>query len=217
MKNLLTCTAIVITATAFSQSKSELEAQVSELQNNVATLETQNTSLQNSLNESKDDYAKVLKERIEQEKEIASLTHSLDSTKQRLNSGGSSFDAQLIQFNNSTAKFSVPNGKTWEITNVFSAAVGPDAFGYNDGWAVYDEVRVFIKSINGDVLTDLSTWQLGPVIYRGPNHERTHALPIILPGGTEFELLICTGSWREKNDVLQAHPTLGAYLNVIEQ
>ena len=170
------------------------------------------------MNESKDDYARVLKERIEQEKEIASLTHSLDSTKQRLNSSGSSFDTKLIQFNNSAAKFSVPKGKTWEIANVFSAAIGPEGFGYDDdGYSDFDEVRVFIKSINGDVLTDLSSRQLGPVIYRGPNHERTHALPIILPGGTEFELLICTGSWGDPNDTMQVHQTLEAYLNVIER
>lgn len=218
MKKLITLTTLLLTFTVFSQAKKELEEQVTTLKYDVASLETKNAVLQNSLSESQNKHAFVLQERITQEKEIASLTHSLDSVNQRLNSGTSPMTANLIEFKNSSANFTVPKGKTWEIVNVFSKSVGPGGVSFSaSGYSKYDEVRIFIKSINGSVLTDLSNLELGPVIYRGPNHERTQALPIIFPEGTSFELLICTGTWGEQEGNFKANGDLRAYLNIVDR
>jgi hypothetical protein len=218
MKELITLTTLLLTFTVFSQAKKDLEEQITTLKNDVASLETKNAELQNNLNDAQNKQTLVLQERITQEKEIASLTHSLDSVNQRLNSGASPMTAYLIEFKNASAKFTVPKGKTWEIVNVFSNSVGPGGFSYDaSGYVKYDEVRVLIKSINGSVLTDLSKLELGPVIYRGPNHERTQALPMIFPEGTTFELVICTGKWGDQESDFKANGDLGAYLNIVER
>jgi hypothetical protein len=218
MKNIVIFSTLLLTFTAFSQGKKELEEQVTSLKNDVASLEGKNAEFQNSLVESQNQYALVLQERIIQEKEITSLTHSFDSVNQLLNSEISSMTANLIEFKNSSANFTVPKGKTWEIVNVFSTSVGPGGVSFDvDEYPEYDEVRIFIKSINGSVLTNLTNLELGPVIYRGPNHERSHALPMIFPEGTSFELLICTGNWGVKGSDFKANGSLRAYLNILER
>lgn len=218
MKNLIALSTLFLTFTVFSQGKKELEEQVTTLKDDLASLEIQNAEIQNSLIESQNQHSLVLQERITQEKEITLLTHSFDSVNQRLNSEISSMSANLIEFNNSSANFTVPKGKTWEIVNVFSKSVGPGGISFDAyGDAKYDEVRIFIKSINGSVLTDLTNLELGPVIYRGPNHERSHALPMTFPEGTSFELLICTGKWGNKESDFKANGNLGAFLNILER
>jgi hypothetical protein len=126
--------------------------------------------------------------------------------------------AQLIDFTNATAKFTVPAGKTWYIMNIFSDCATnikpntqyPDE---ND----YEEVRVFIKNIDNNLLTDFSKNKFGPVVYRGPNHERIQPMPIVLSENSIIEFIISSGDWGKigaggikKNDVLNA------FLNYIE-
>ncbi|MFT5778333.1 MAG: hypothetical protein ACI837_001289 [Crocinitomicaceae bacterium] len=106
---------------------------------------------------------------------------------------------KLIKFTNSTAKFTVPAGSSWEIVNIFSQSIGSKGIYQDDnGYVQADVVRVFLKSINGEIMTDLATNKLGPVYFRGPNHERTQHLPLVLPEGTVFELLITSGDYMVK-------------------
>lgn len=85
--------------------------------------------------------------------------------------------AKLIEFNNSTAKFTVPEGKTWTIYNVFcerklNALAGVDK-----------SIRIKIKSINSTV------YENGPVAY----HYKTDGVmnfPIVFPEKTVFEFEI---------------------------
>lgn len=87
---------------------------------------------------------------------------------------------QLIEFSNSTAKFTVPEGKTWYINNVFSLSIAE-----NKGFYIY------LKSINGTELTNLSENQFGPIIYAAYTvWGTTITFPLIFPQNTTFELLI---------------------------
>ena len=126
--------------------------------------------------------------------------------------------AQLIEFSNATAKFTVPAGKTWYIMNIFSSVatnIKPDTKfpGFNES----EDVRVFIKNIDNYLLTDLSKNKFGPVVYRGPSHDNMQPMPIVLPENSKIEFIITSGEWDtngtggiKKNDILNA------FLNYIE-
>jgi hypothetical protein len=90
--------------------------------------------------------------------------------------------AQLIEFTNATAQFTVPAGKTWYLYNIltdFETDVKDDKGDYY----VYF-IRVFIKSLNGEVKTDLKTYKMGPQL----GGEGT-GYPIIFPENTSLELI----------------------------
>jgi hypothetical protein len=105
--------------------------------------------------------------------------------------------AQLIEFTNATAKFTVTAGKTWHINNAFSF------FGRNP---IY---WIFIKSINGTILTDYSKKVYGPILYHSdvlyPNTS------LVFPENTTFELIILVG---ERNEQVLCEKK--AYINFIE-
>ena len=91
--------------------------------------------------------------------------------------------AQLIEFTNATAKFTVPVGKTWVVNNVFS---------------YYDrniDLKVYIKSINGTILTDLTKKEYGTLLYHSRDMGFVIKFPIIFPENTSFELVIISGGW----------------------
>ena len=124
--------------------------------------------------------------------------------------------AQIIEFNNSTAKFTVPAGKTWYIINLFSDCTTNLTYD-SEGYLKADEIRIFIKSINGSIITDIANKKYGPVIYRGPMHERMQPLPIILPENSTIEFLVTSGDWQAKNkSAMTINNVLKAYLNIVE-
>jgi len=86
--------------------------------------------------------------------------------------------AQLIEFTNSTAKFTVPEGKTWTVHLAFMAYPSDDNL-----------YSIAIKSINGVILTDLSKNIIGKLIFHS-NLLANLNLPLVLPEKTVFELII---------------------------
>ena len=126
--------------------------------------------------------------------------------------------AQLIEFTNATAKFTVPAGKTWYIMNIFSSVatnIKPSTK-YPES-KEYEAVRVFIKNIDNYLLTDLSKNKFGPVVYRGPNHERMQPMPIVLPENSKIEFIITSGEWdRNGTEGIKKNDILNAFLNYIE-
>jgi hypothetical protein len=104
---------------------------------------------------------------------------------------------QLIEFSNSSAKFTVPEGKTWYISNVFSIyKISKENLSF----------VIYMKSINGTELTNVSEAQLGPKLFDSRDGESGYTLPptikfpLILPQNTVFELVIC----QSKNLVFKA-------------
>ncbi|MEX1002499.1 MAG: hypothetical protein WDZ35_10335 [Crocinitomicaceae bacterium] len=101
--------------------------------------------------------------------------------------------AKFIQFNNFSASFEVPEGKTWIIHSIFSGAVG-ELIKHTDGTTSTLPVRIFIKTLNGDIKTDYQGDRFGPQVYQSDNTAATIAYPITLPSGTKFSLVIVTGN-----------------------
>lgn len=80
---------------------------------------------------------------------------------------------QLIEFTNNTAKFIVPDGKTWYISNIFSSDV---SVGENTNYIVLKKINNTTYGANGPLLSNTA--------------RNYFSYPIILPEKTTFEILI---------------------------
>jgi hypothetical protein len=86
--------------------------------------------------------------------------------------------SQLIEFTNSTAKFAVPEGKTWYIYNVFCEQT------YTQGTEEKDACILF-KSINNIIFNKGK----GPLVYYY-NTALVLNFPLVFTEKTQFELEI---------------------------
>jgi hypothetical protein len=118
--------------------------------------------------------------------------------------------AQLIEFTNTTAKFTVPDGKAWYICNVFSD--------YRidcklvDGRLTGSSTRVLLKSLNGVVKTDITKNQFGTQLFMSTDASLAISMPLILPEKTTFELILMSG---DAFSDIKLYSGKG-YLNIIE-
>jgi|TARA_B110000305_G_C19071973_1_gene462084 hypothetical protein len=100
--------------------------------------------------------------------------------------------AQLIEFTNATAKFTVPEGKTWIIYSIFSDYITGGTVD-NRGYLIDSEdVRIFIKKLNGVQKTNFVRNIYGPQLYRTGGAEISY--PIVFPEKTTFDLITLKGS-----------------------
>jgi hypothetical protein len=110
--------------------------------------------------------------------------------------------AQLIEFTNATAQFTVPAGKTWYVYSIltdWSTNTVKDEAGYYSS----DDIRVFIQSLNGQVKTDYKTNKMGPQLgSRSTSPSPGTGYPIIFPENTSLKLIQLfgvEGKWKEYN------------------
>lgn len=101
-------------------------------------------------------------------------------------------EAKFVEFNNFTASFEVPEGKTWVIQTIFSNSVG-ELITNEDGTTTESPVRIFIKTMNGNIKTDWQGNRFGPQVYQSNNKAGATSFPLTLPSGTKFSLVIVTG------------------------
>ena len=124
-------------------------------------------------------------------------------------------DAKLLEFKNATAKFIVPEGKTWVIYSAFSDHL-TDFKSTENGVSV-EPIYIFIKSLNETVKTDLSKKLYGPVLFFSVEWNYTPklmAFPIILPEKTSFELILVKGLVDQEGG---PRPYIGTgYLSIVE-
>lgn len=119
--------------------------------------------------------------------------------------------AKIIEFTNESAKFIVPPGKTWHVINIFCDFITNYVPDPNGGEGEHSDVNIFLKSINGTVITDFSINKIGTRLY-GTNRNWIHPLPLVLPENTIFDLVIISGTFDKP--VLD-HGLIG-FINFIE-
>lgn len=100
--------------------------------------------------------------------------------------------ANFKQFNNFTSTFEVPSGKTWIVQQIFSSYTA-EVVTNPDGSSSIVPVRIFIKTLNGDIKTDWQGNRFGPQVFQSNNTSATIQYPITLPAGTKFSLVIVKG------------------------
>lgn len=93
--------------------------------------------------------------------------------------------ANIVEFTNATAKFTVPSGKTWIIQNIFSDEYTNFKIKNNNNGLEHCRVLVYIKTINGIIKTDFITEKNSK---RLNNNSDFH--PIYLPENTSIEFII---------------------------
>ena len=106
--------------------------------------------------------------------------------------------AQLIEFTNETAKFIVPEGKTWFIYSIFSEHVvdGVVKFDEYSEKNLYDkslDIRIFLKDLNGIEKTNYIKNIYGTQLYHATTASTGIHYPIIFPEKTTFNLIIHKG------------------------
>jgi hypothetical protein len=118
--------------------------------------------------------------------------------------------ANIVEFTNATAKFTVPIGKTWIIQNIFSDIQTKFKVkdSWNEGKLNYCYVNVYIKSINGIIKTDLTSLKHGKRINNNSDYH-----PIYLPENTSIEFLIV---YEDSSDKTEKESDGSATLNFIE-
>ncbi len=99
---------------------------------------------------------------------------------------------KFIQFNNFSATFEIPAGKSWVIHQIFSN-FSAGTLTNADGSKSAIPVRIFIKTLNGDIKTDYAGNRYGPQVYQSNSSSATVAYPIVLPEKTTFSLVIVKG------------------------
>ena len=105
---------------------------------------------------------------------------------------------QLIEFTNETAKFTVPEGKTWFIYSVFSeyvvdGVVKFDEYSKKNSYDNSLDIRIFLKDLNGIEKTNYIKNIYGTQLYRSTNASTVIPYPIIFPEKTTFNLIIHKG------------------------
>lgn len=99
---------------------------------------------------------------------------------------------KLQQFNNFTANFEVPEGKTWVVNQIFSSfAAGVETLA--DGSTSITPVRIFIKTFNGDIKTDWQGNRFGPQVFQSNSTYSSIPFPLTLPEKTKISFVIVQG------------------------
>ncbi|MEY3048292.1 MAG: hypothetical protein RL365_330 [Bacteroidota bacterium] len=106
--------------------------------------------------------------------------------------------AQLIEFTNETAKFTVPEGKTWHVYSIFSdyvigGTVKYDEYLKENRLEGYKDIRIFLKDLNGIEKTNYIKNIYGTQLFRSTNGSTVIPYPIIFPEKTTFNLIILKG------------------------
>jgi hypothetical protein len=124
--------------------------------------------------------------------------------------------AQLIEFTNANAKFTVPEGKTWVLYNVFSDYVVDGVMKTDDYTKkiVFSDdkpVRIFLKELNGVEKTNYLMNVYGTQFYHSNTFSTGISYPLLFPEKTSFGLILLKGS----TGYLQLYNGAG-YISLIE-
>ena len=100
--------------------------------------------------------------------------------------------AKFVQFNNFSASYEVPAGKTWVVNQIFTSFTN-EVKSNPDGTSNPVAIRIFIKTLNGDIKTDFEGNRFGPQVFQSNNTAATISYPIVLPEKTTFSLVMVKG------------------------
>ena len=100
--------------------------------------------------------------------------------------------AKVIQLDNKLARLKIKEGKTWTINQIicdYTTGVTIDSLGQ----PIIEEIHIFFKSINGEMLTDIAQNKFGPQLYSSLHPEHSLRFPITFSAGESFGIQIFKG------------------------
>lgn len=179
----------------YSQTKKELMDQVARQQTTIDSLKKVNANYDNII-ENRDRSIDILQEdRTTLGNEILDFqalvrAQRVDIAKleKQLEMG----TAKVIQMDNTISKIKIKEGKSWTINQIicdYTTDVSLDSIGE----PIIEEIHIFFKSINGEMLTDISQNKFGPQIYSSLHPEHSLRFPITFSAGESFGIQIFKG------------------------
>ena len=194
MKTLL-ITLLFIPFALYSQTKKELMDQVAKQQTTIDSLKKVNANFENIV-ENRDRSIDILKEdRITLGNEILDFQALVRAQRvdiAKLKKQTEIGNAKVIQLDNKIARLKVKEGKSWTINQIicdYTTGITLDSLGN----PIIEEIHIFFKSINGEMLTDIEQKKFGPQIYSSLHPEHSLRFPITFSAGESFGIQIFKG------------------------
>lgn len=195
-KIILPALLVLCTAFTIAQTKTEMQAQIDKQIKSIDSLKLIIANQENII-ENRDRSIKFLQEDVaeaEKEKEVLNgKIRQKNSELVSLRNQNKSGVAKKVTMNNTRASWTVPAGKHWVINQFIGDYITDlvkDSLGIFHG----KEIHVFLKTINGTTLTDLSKNQLGPQIYSSIASNHTIQFPVVMTENTSFSIVVCKGA-----------------------
>jgi hypothetical protein len=192
----LTILMLLIGTGSFAQSKKDLEVKISKQQKTIDSLNAVIANMENII-ENRDRSIKIYA--ADEEKYVKSLSDfniALDNCRNQkatLQSQNAYGVAKIMPMNNSRSTLKVKAGHTTTINQFmgdYTSNITTDSIGN----AVLEEIHVFIKEIDGTVLTDVANKKFGPKVFSSLHPEATINLPIVLTEGTTLKVAVYKGT-----------------------
>jgi len=195
MKGIVLTLISLIALCGFSQTKKELMDKVTAQESKIDSLIKVIENMENII-ENRDRSVKIAKEHrdeMKEEKEAALAQMQRQELRiYELEAQNKAGNAKIISMSNSRSKMKVKEGKTWTINQFmtdFTSEVKTDS----SGQQVFEEVHIFLKEINGTVLTDTTSGKLGPQVFSSLHPEHTLKMPIVFNSGDSFSIIVLKG------------------------
>jgi uncharacterized coiled-coil protein SlyX len=195
LRNILIVGAVILNSSGFTQTKKELIDQVARQKVTIDSLNKVIANFENIV-ENRDRSINILKADTKEWKEergnyvlkIREMDGKVADMRKQTKLGKS----KMITLSNSRPTLKVPEGKYW-VLNQFITDYMVDLVADSTGKMVGEEVHIFLRKINNDVLTDPSKNQYGPQVYSSVNSGSSMQFPITLTAGTSFSIVVMKG------------------------
>ena len=178
-----------------AQSKKDLQGIISKRDKSIDSL-VKIVENQENIIENRDRSIKILNEDIgtlkdDLQKEV-DLRREKHAMIQELRKQSATGDPKIMYMSNVKNVLKVPEGKNWtlyQFMSDFSASLQTDSLGLKHA----EEVHVFLKEINGTVLTDPAQKMYGPKLFSSLHPEQVIKFPLIFTEGTQFRIVVYKG------------------------
>ncbi|MCB9223757.1 MAG: hypothetical protein R2780_03710 [Crocinitomicaceae bacterium] len=186
---------LLAAAGTFAQAKKELEDKIIQQQKTIDSLKAVISNMENII-ENRDRSIQIyVADEEKYLKSISDFNIALDNCRTQnagLRQRQSVGTAKLMAMTNDRAMLKAPEGKMLIINQMigdYTSSISTDSLGN----VVTEEIHVFMKTLNGKTLTDISNKQFGPKLYSSIHPEQTIQFPIILPAGTSLSIVVLKG------------------------
>lgn len=187
---------LVVSTGALAQSKKELEDKIVLQQKTIDSLNAVIANMENII-ENRDRSIQIyVADEEELKKGLRDHNIALENCRnqqaalRRQNAYG---EAKFIVMTNAKSVYKVKEG--YEVTfNQFLGDYTSNITTDSLGNPVLEEIHVFIKEIDGKVLTDVANNRFGPKVYSSLHPESTINLPMVLTAGTTIKIAVYKGT-----------------------
>jgi hypothetical protein len=186
---------LLIPIIGISQTKKELADQIIRKQKSIDSLQKIIDNQENIIENrdrtvllTKQHRAEMMQERDEANYKFSVIEKKLAKLARESKMGS----AQMMMLANNRNIIKVKPGKTVTINQIitdYSAGIKTDSLGNES----IDEIHIFIKAINGNVLTDKDKGMYGPQVYSSTHPEHAISFPMVLTEGTSFSIVLMKG------------------------